>query len=71
VEIEDYVAGFLGVHIERNIYVTIHLTQRIDLINRITKALNLQADQLTKSTPSEQGCFGANIDGEPVEGSYN
>jgi hypothetical protein len=42
-EIEDDVAGFLGVHIDRRIDGTIHLTQT-GLIDRIIKALDLRSD---------------------------
>jgi hypothetical protein len=42
-EIEDDVAGFLGVHIDRRIDGTIHLTQA-GLIDRIIKALDLRSD---------------------------
>jgi hypothetical protein len=62
VEIEDYIAGFLGVHIKRKIDAKNHLTQ-LGLIDRIVKALNLQSNQHLKATPAEQGCLGANIDG--------
>jgi hypothetical protein len=61
-EIEDDVAGFLGVHIDRRIDGTIHLTQT-GLIGRITKALDLQSDQHPKQTPCEQGCLGADLNG--------
>jgi hypothetical protein len=70
VEIEDDVAGLLGVHIERKVDGKIHLTQ-LGLIDRIIKALNLQADQHPKSTPAEQGCLRADLDGEPAQGTYN
>jgi hypothetical protein len=61
--------GFLGVHIERKVDGTIHLTQ-LGLINRIIKALNLQANQHPRYTPAEQGCLGADLDGEPAQGTY-
>jgi hypothetical protein len=70
VEIEDDIAGFLRVHIERKVDGTIHLTQ-LGIVDRIIKALNLQADQHPKSTPEEQGCLGADLDGEPAQGTYN
>jgi hypothetical protein len=62
VEIEDDIAGFLRIHIERKVDGTIHLTQ-LGLIDRIIKALNLQAGQHPNSTPAEQGCLGADLDG--------
>jgi hypothetical protein len=69
-EIEDDVAGFLGVHIDRKVDGTIHLTQT-GLIDRIIKALDLQPDQHPKQTPCEQGCLGADLDGKPPHATYN
>jgi hypothetical protein len=69
-EIEDDVAGFLGVHIDRNIDGTIHLTQT-GLIDSIIKALDLRPGQHPKQTPCEQGCLGADMNGEPAQATYN
>jgi hypothetical protein len=63
-DIEDDVAGFLGVHIDRKVDGTIHLMQT-RMICRIIKVLNLQADQHPKQMPCEQGCLGTELDGEP------
>jgi hypothetical protein len=70
VEIKDDVAGFFGVHIEHKVDGTIHLTQ-LGLIDIIIIALSLQAHQHPKSTPAEQGCLRADLDGEPAQGTYN
>jgi hypothetical protein len=69
-EIEDDIAGFLGVHIDRKHDGTIHLTQT-GLIGRIIKALDLQPYQHLKQMPCEQGCLGADLDGEPPHATYN
>jgi hypothetical protein len=69
-EIEYEVAIFLGVHIDRNIDGTIHLTQT-GLIDGIIKALDLQLDQHQKQTTCEQGCLGADLNGEPDQATYN
>ncbi len=52
-EVEEDVAGFLGVHIDRRKDGTIHLTQR-GLIDRLIKTLNI-GDLPSKRTPAEYG----------------
>ncbi len=55
-EVEDDVAGFLGVLIDRKDDGTIHMTQT-GLTDRIIKALNI-GDLPMKRTPAEYGCLG-------------
>jgi hypothetical protein len=69
-EIEDDVARFLGVHIDRKVDGTIHLTQT-GFIDRIIKSLDLQPDQHPKQMPCKQGCLGADLDGERPHATYN
>jgi hypothetical protein len=54
-EVEDDVAGFLGVLIDRKSDGTIHMTQT-GLTDRIIKALNI-GDLPMKRTPAEYGCL--------------
>jgi hypothetical protein len=68
-EIEDDVAGFLGVHIDRRNDGTIHMTQ-VGLTDRIIIALNI-GDMHAKRTPAEFGCLGKDEWGDPPQGSYN
>ncbi len=69
-EVEDDVAGFLGVHIERKQNEgTIELTQK-GLIQRIIKALDL-GDRKPVSTPAAFGALGKDEDGEPAKGLYS
>jgi hypothetical protein len=58
------------VHIDRKIDGTIHLTQT-GLIDSIIKSLDLRPGQYPKQTPCEQGCLGADLNGEPVQATYN
>jgi hypothetical protein len=62
-EVEDDVAGFLGVHIDRRDDGTINLTQT-GLIERIITALN-------KRTPAEVGCLGKDLDGDPCQSTFS
>jgi hypothetical protein len=68
-EVEDDVAGFLGVHIDRRDDGTIHLTQK-GLIDRIIQALNI-GDLPSKRTPAEQGCLGSDPEGDPPDSTYS
>jgi hypothetical protein len=70
IEVEDSVAGFLGVHIERGEQEgTITLTQK-GLIRRILDALNIN-DLPHKFTPTQQSALPADKDGEPPDGTFN
>jgi hypothetical protein len=68
-EVEEDVAGFLGVHIDRQKDGTIHLTQR-GLIDRLIKTLNI-GDLPSKQTPAEYGCLGKDAGGDPPQGTYS
>ena len=69
-EEEDDVAGFLGVHIEKNERdQSIKLTQK-GLIKRIIEALNIE--QLPrKDTPALRTPLAKDLDGDPPDGSHN
>jgi Reverse transcriptase (RNA-dependent DNA polymerase) len=69
IEVEDDVAGFLGVHIKREEDGTIVLTQK-GLIDRCIQALNIEHLPV-KHTPAEYGCLRAHKGGEPAQGTYN
>mmetsp|Transcript_15060 Transcript_15060/g.36762 ORF Transcript_15060/g.36762 Transcript_15060/m.36762 type:complete len:970 (-) Transcript_15060:1237-4146(-) len=67
-EKEDSVAGFLGVHIERNEQTgEITLTQT-GLIKRIVEALGVQG---TKPTPAHVDPLAIDAEGDPPDGLYN
>ena len=67
--VEDDVAGFLGVHIEKREDGTIHLTQT-GLIKRIVEALNI--DHLPpKRTPARTEILGTDPNGEPSQALFN
>jgi hypothetical protein len=68
-EVEEDVAGFLGVHIDRRKDGSIHLTQT-GLIDRLLKALNI-GDLPAKRTPAEYGCLGKDPDGDPPQATYS
>jgi hypothetical protein len=69
-EVEDSVAGFLGVHIEHNnIDNTIKLTQQ-GLAKRIVDALNL-SNRARKLTPAGSIPLVKDNDGDPPNGAYN
>jgi hypothetical protein len=68
-EIEDDVAGFLGVHIDRSSDGTINMTQA-GLTDRIITALKI-GDMHAKRTPAKFGCLGKNEWGDPCQGTYN
>jgi hypothetical protein len=55
-EIEDDVAGFLGVHIDIKNYGIIHLTQT-GLIDRIIRALDLQTDNIQSKRPANKDAW--------------
>ena len=69
ITVEDDVAGFLGVMINRFKDGRIELTQR-GLIERIVTALDL-GDRKPKSTPAKPGALGSDKDGVEVQGTYN
>jgi hypothetical protein len=69
-EVEASVAGFLGVHMERNENNdTITLTQT-GLTKRIVEALNVD-QQPRKFTPATREPLVKNIDGDPPNGTYS
>ncbi len=69
-EVEGSVAGFLGVHIERDsVNNTITLTQ-VGLIKRIIDALGLESSPI-KYTPAAATPLVKNVDGDPPNGHYN
>ncbi|CAJ1948679.1 unnamed protein product [Cylindrotheca closterium] len=70
VEIEDSVAGFLGVHIERDeSNKTIKLTQK-GLTERIIEALNIDQEP-QKHTPALKEPLGKDENGDPANGSFS
>jgi hypothetical protein len=68
-EVEEDVAGFLGVHIDRRKDGSIHLTQT-GLTDRLIRALNI-GDLPAKRTPAEYGCLGKDAKGNPPQGTYS
>jgi hypothetical protein len=69
-EIEDSVAGFLGVHIERNqTDGSIKLTQ-VGLIKRIIAALGVEHDPIVH-TPTTLNPLVKDEDGDPPDGKFN
>jgi hypothetical protein len=69
-EVEGSVAGFLGVHIERDTENnTVTLTQ-VGLIKRIIEALGIESSPI-KLTPASGTPLVKNIDGDPPNGTYN
>jgi hypothetical protein len=69
-EVEDSVAGFLGVHIDRNTENgTVKLTQS-GLAKRVVEALNVGA-QPRKFTPALKNPLVKDEHGEPPNGAYN
>jgi hypothetical protein len=68
-EVEDDVAGFLGVHIDQNDDGKILMTQ-MGLTDRIVEALNI-GDKPRKKTPAVYGCLGKEECGDPPQGTYN
>jgi hypothetical protein len=69
-EVEDSVAGFLGVHIERNnTDGSIKLTQQ-GLIKRIVDALKL-GNCARKLTPAASNPLVKDDNGDPPNGAYN
>ncbi len=68
-EVEDSVAGFLGVHIDRNEQTgEITLTQG-GLIDRIIDAQHIE-DLPPVDTPANQ-CLGKDEHGDPAEGTFS
>jgi hypothetical protein len=69
-EVEGDVAGFLGVHVERNVDSgTIKLTQA-GLIQRIITALGVHNEPI-KLTPAAAEPLVKDLDGDPPDGLYN
>jgi Reverse transcriptase (RNA-dependent DNA polymerase) len=67
--VENDVAGFLGVHIQRHDNGTIELTQK-GLIERCIAALDVESLPV-KKTPAEYGCLGSDKNGDPAQGTYS
>jgi hypothetical protein len=69
-EIEDSVAGFLGVHIERNkTDGSIKLTQ-VGLIERIISALGVEHETIVH-TPSSPDPLVKDAEGDPPDGKFS
>ncbi|KAG7349585.1 reverse transcriptase RNA-dependent DNA polymerase [Nitzschia inconspicua] len=69
-EVEESVAGFLGVHIERNqTDGSIKLTQK-GLIKRIISALGIEHEPAVH-TPATSIPLTKDLDGDPPDGSFN
>jgi hypothetical protein len=68
-EVEDNVASFLGVHINRQKDGSMHLTQT-GLIHRLIKALHI-GDLPAKQMPTKYRCLGANKLGDLPQGTYS
>ena len=68
-EVEDDVAGFLGVHIDKKADGTIELTQK-GLIQRILRSLDVKK-KTTKRTPAVFGALGLDPEGEPAQGTFS
>ena len=69
VEVEDPVAGFLGVHVERNKEnKSIKLTMK-GLIRRIIEALGVK-NRPVKGTPAARQALPKDPDSEPPNGAY-
>jgi hypothetical protein len=66
--IEDEVAGFLGVNIDRSQDGTVKLSQK-GLIDRIIEALHID-DLPAVKTPADS-CLGKDPDGDPAYGDFN
>jgi hypothetical protein len=69
IEVEDDVAGFLGVHIKRADNGTITLTQQ-GLIDQSINALGVEGLPI-KHTPAEYRCLRACRDGDPAQSTYS
>jgi Reverse transcriptase (RNA-dependent DNA polymerase) len=65
IDVEDDVAGFLGVHIKRSNDVTIRLTQT-GMIERCIYALCIEGIP-AKHTLAKYGCLGAHHGGKPEQ----
>jgi hypothetical protein len=69
-EVENSVAGFLGVHIERNeMDGSIKLTQK-GLAARVVETLQIE-DLPRKHTPAASEALASDTDGEPPDGTYS
>ena len=69
-EVEDDVAGFLGVDVQRNAdNTTVTMTQK-GLIERIVKALGCESLPI-KKTPAEHDALGTDKEGEPPQEAFN
>jgi hypothetical protein len=67
--VEDDVAGFLGVHIDHKEDGTVHLTQT-GLIDRVISALDLE-DANPKRTPAPRDPLGRDLKGTPFSQDFN
>jgi hypothetical protein len=68
--VEDDVAGFLGVNIDRREDGNIELTQK-GLTKRVIEALGLEMTSTSALTPAESRALGADLEGSPCQESYN
>jgi hypothetical protein len=67
-EVENDIAGFLGVHMDKRDDGIIHMTQT-GHIQRVVKALDI-ADRNPKETPAEYGAFPVDKFGDSCQGVY-
>ena len=68
--VENDMAGYLGVYIEKREDNKLELTQR-GLTERILKALGLESSSNRAATPAEKRALGADTDGPPCQESFN
>ena len=68
--VENDVAGFLGVHIDRKEDGKLELTQK-GLIERIIKALGLDNTSNKASTPAESRALSADVEGAACQETFN
>ena len=68
--VEDDVAGYLGVHIDKREDGKLELTQK-GLTERIIKALGLESTSNVAATSAEKRALGGDKDGPPCQESYN
>ena len=68
--VEDDVAGFLGVHIARQEDGKIELTQK-GLTERVIAALGLESTSNIAATPAETRALGADLEGAPCQETFS
>ena len=68
--VEDDMAGYLGVHIDKRDDGKLELTQK-GLTDRIINALGLESTSNAVATPVEKRALGADIDGPLSQEAYN